>query len=689
MIKKYCKITKGLFLTSVALPIILTASCKEEVKQTINKEPEEEKKPEEKITKITEQPKPTEPINNPEEPAKSEPEKPSETPKAPNNHDAKIKEPSIEDKKEPEKPADSTSEPKPSEPKKTETSIDNKNQQRFEIQIRNYHQNLETVISKRNDIKKEATYKYEAIVDDLDKLEEKLKYFNLNFDNLQEIESLNSYTIDEFKRIDELINNLKNTSDSKPTYAVGNFDKNAQKVDKDAADLDPLQNYPELDAINRSLKSNNTTINAANAFINNQAIQFAKFAGSVSVPGVTENGYTDQKKELVRQFVNSHIIKNSNMTLKEKMRAIFDWITSNVKYATGSSHPAIEPHEVMTRLVAVCGGYSTLYKAMLDIIGIKNVMVAGWSAAGAHQWNIVEDPETHEWFHSDATWGSVNNKYYNLSSEAISPDHRVDTIIDLSTNHEGIEYRYWHGLSVFNSTNPNTIVPDSVSNIKVESIFNDLFNNDKVKTLSVGRYVNRIGYRGGSHNLVSFEVNSENPNFSARDGILYRNNFIEILSTPGQNPRTEIVIPKETSDLRDGKEIFNTPNLRNIVVESGNYSFASYKGILYNNDFTQIISVPAGLREYFVKGTVNLQGQEFSFKDRVNKIVLEEGITSIPESTFNQLNNLREVHLPNSITSISPYAFNQINHVTLITKEFNQVISDFAKQKGFTYRIDK
>ncbi|UWV79144.1 transglutaminase-like domain-containing protein [Mycoplasmopsis felis] len=53
------------------------------------------------------------------------------------------------------------------------------------------------------------------------------------------------------------------------------------------------------------------------------------------------------------------------------MRAIFDWITSNVKYATGSSHPAIEPHEVMTRLVAVCGGYSTLYKAMLDIIGIK------------------------------------------------------------------------------------------------------------------------------------------------------------------------------------------------------------------------------------------------------------------------------------------------------------------------------
>ncbi|WP_416373898.1 leucine-rich repeat protein [Mycoplasmopsis felis] len=124
-----------------------------------------------------------------------------------------------------------------------------------------------------------------------------------------------------------------------------------------------------------------------------------------------------------------------------------------------------------------------------------------------------------------------------------------------------------------------------------------------------------------------------------------------------------MVIPKETSDLRDGKEIFNTPNLTNIVVESGNYSFASYKGILYNNDFTQIISVPAGLREYFVKGTVNLQGQEFSFKDRVNKIVLEEGITSIPESTFNQLNNLREVHLPNSITSISPYAFNQINHL--------------------------
>ncbi|MCU9931794.1 hypothetical protein NW733_03845 [Mycoplasmopsis felis] len=48
MIKKYSKITKGLFLTSVALPIILTASCKEEVKQTINKEPEEEKKPRKK-----------------------------------------------------------------------------------------------------------------------------------------------------------------------------------------------------------------------------------------------------------------------------------------------------------------------------------------------------------------------------------------------------------------------------------------------------------------------------------------------------------------------------------------------------------------------------------------------------------------------------------------------------------------
>ena len=60
---------------------------------------------------------------------------------------------------------------------------------------------------------------------------------------------------------------------------------------------------------------------------------------------------------------------------------------------------------------AVCGGFSRLYKAMLNLAGIPAVTIAGNTPYGAHEWNLVYADK--EWFYSDSTWGASSMDYFH------------------------------------------------------------------------------------------------------------------------------------------------------------------------------------------------------------------------------------------------------------------------------------
>lgn len=102
----------------------------------------------------------------------------------------------------------------------------------------------------------------------------------------------------------------------------------------------------------------------------------------------------------------------------EKTRAIFVWITHNIRYdveavAWGGKRPdQKEVQRTLKSRKAVCEGYSVLFKAMCDLAGLKSEVIVGWSKSadgkvsqpGRHAWNVVSVDD--QWHPLDLTWGA-------------------------------------------------------------------------------------------------------------------------------------------------------------------------------------------------------------------------------------------------------------------------------------------
>lgn len=169
--------------------------------------------------------------------------------------------------------------------------------------------------------------------------------------------------------------------------------------------------------------------------------------------------------ELVRQ------VTASCQTDRQKVTAIFRWITSNISYnvrAAGKNRrsPFIydEPDDtaailkplnqrvaetVLRRKMAVCDGYARLFKTMCDHAGIPSEVIAGYAKTNGntrrtkfgsnHTWNAVYIDSA--WYLLDATWASgfttyigdefireYDNKYFLSSPGQFILDHYPEDI---------------------------------------------------------------------------------------------------------------------------------------------------------------------------------------------------------------------------------------------------------------------
>ena len=124
----------------------------------------------------------------------------------------------------------------------------------------------------------------------------------------------------------------------------------------------------------------------------------------------------------------------------EKVRAIYSWITSHIAYNMGvfsrgngsvkfadvvdtslvwKSADEMVADRVLSRRVAVCDGYSRLFKTLCEYSGIRSELVLGYVRSGAgqnrfktnHTWNAVMIDSA--WHLVDVTWGSGFVTYAN------------------------------------------------------------------------------------------------------------------------------------------------------------------------------------------------------------------------------------------------------------------------------------
>jgi len=103
----------------------------------------------------------------------------------------------------------------------------------------------------------------------------------------------------------------------------------------------------------------------------------------------------------------------------QKANAIYNWITHNISYDVKAMQQGKlkeeDPKKVFKQKKGMCSGYSLLFAAMCNEVGVKAIVIDGYSKdwmfddgdkfyIPRHAWNVVYID--HKWRPVDATWGA-------------------------------------------------------------------------------------------------------------------------------------------------------------------------------------------------------------------------------------------------------------------------------------------
>lgn len=139
-------------------------------------------------------------------------------------------------------------------------------------------------------------------------------------------------------------------------------------------------------------------------------------------------------------------IKQNFTTDSDRVRAIYVWVTNNIKYDVErlkmmDRDPNMLPQATGNVLIsrkAVCQGYADLFVELCNGVGVKANVVAGYTkrqgivSSIGHAWAAVQLYNT--WYLFDPTWGagyvkddqfvkSFNNKFYKVQPSELIQDH--------------------------------------------------------------------------------------------------------------------------------------------------------------------------------------------------------------------------------------------------------------------------
>ncbi|WP_330463502.1 transglutaminase-like domain-containing protein [Metamycoplasma gateae] len=393
-----------------------------------------------------------------------------------------------------------------------------------------------------------------------------------------------------------------------------------------------------------------------NLFENKLGIEFIKQVSLENIKNWDDSlgKYTNEDKGVIKQFVKK-LIKNTT-DKKSIAKIIHNWICENVKYATANGPaPEIEPIKVLERKVAVCGGFSNLYKVMLDEADIANVILTGNSIYGAHQWNLII-LDDNDIFYSDATWGKA---YFEKTIEDFSIDHEPQKMYGVSLQTKEFEYEFFHGISVkkINNIDKQIVnIPDQVNGLEITSISNYALNNEEQRdTLSnkkliinVGSNISKIDFESGTSLIESFKINNKNKTYSDYNGILYSKNYGTLLSVPA-NYKEVVTIHQNTTNF-DEKQSFRANHIKKINVDKKNQNYASVPSEnhiypLYDKQLQNVISIPGGANEIrLAKGSI-LTDFILSQYDNLKKVILDLGINQLNVLAFNN-SSVSVIELP-------------------------------------------
>jgi hypothetical protein len=221
-------------------------------------------------------------------------------------------------------------------------------------------------------------------------------------------------------------------------------------------------------------------------------------------------------------------------------------------------------------------------------------------------------------------------------------------------------------------------IPDGVTSFS-SSIFR---YSEELTSITIPKSVTSIGGKFyGATNLSSINVESDNPNYSSEDGVLFNKDKTTLICYPAGKTGSytvpnsvtsiendafrdcislaSITISNFVTSIGDDIPFSDCTNLSSINVESDNPNYSSEDGVLFNKDKTTLIYYPAGKtgNAYIMPNSViSIENDAFYENGKLTSIVFSDKVSSIGEKCFAR-SGLTSLTLPKSLVLIEYFAF--------------------------------
>ncbi len=196
-----------------------------------------------------------------------------------------------------------------------------------------------------------------------------------------------------------------------------------------------------------SVSNNEKTLNLLNNFVHPyNSYKSIKFSFNNEIIKITINyTYTKEEIDIINNKVDE-IIKNNiddNMTIKDKIKTIHDYIINNTDYDTlkidnikDETYKSNTAYGVLIEGYGICSGYSDAMKIFLDKFNIVNYKINNEE----HIWNLVQ--LNGKWYHLDLTWDDpISDKNVTRDSYFLIDNNTLKILDDKEHNFNGTIFK--------------------------------------------------------------------------------------------------------------------------------------------------------------------------------------------------------------------------------------------------------
>lgn len=145
----------------------------------------------------------------------------------------------------------------------------------------------------------------------------------------------------------------------------------------------------------------------------------------INIDNVSKMIVSSKKNEKKINKIVKKLKFNKKMTEEKAAIKIHDYLVDHIEYDY-----TFKKHNISDALSgsSVCSGYTRLYKAICNKVGLKCQVIIGYGNGGDHAWNRVKI--NGKWKYVDVTWDDTtrSNDYLLISRKQILRDHIEEKI---------------------------------------------------------------------------------------------------------------------------------------------------------------------------------------------------------------------------------------------------------------------